>query len=104
MPQQDIPETIRTQAVAQGAVPYVAADGRAYLVVQHAGVWRVFVNVCPHRRLPLDRAGQVFMTEDRTLLVCANHGARFDPVTGECVAGPCAGKRLQRVPALEAAS
>lgn len=101
MPSQGIPEAVRAQALAQGAVAYVAVDGRAYLVVQQAAQWRVFVNVCPHRRLPLDRAGQVFTTEDRTLLVCANHGARFDPLTGECMAGPCAGRRLQRVPVLE---
>jgi nitrite reductase/ring-hydroxylating ferredoxin subunit len=30
-------------------------------------------------------------------LVCANHGAKFEPHTGVCVGGPCVGKRLQLV-------
>lgn len=98
---QDIPEEIRARARAQGAALYVAPDGGRYLVVQQADCWRVYANICPHRRLPLDRGGEVMVTAESRLLVCANHGARFDPLTGACVAGPCVGKQLRRVPELE---
>jgi nitrite reductase/ring-hydroxylating ferredoxin subunit len=30
--------------------------------------------------------------------MCANHGAVFEPPTGECVWGPCVGASLQSVP------
>jgi nitrite reductase/ring-hydroxylating ferredoxin subunit len=96
-----LPAAVRAQAAAQGAVPYTSADGEAYLVVQQSDTWRVFVNQCPHRHLPLDRGGQVYFTADQSLLVCANHGAKFQPLTGRCVAGPCVGKSLRRVPELE---
>ena len=32
-----------------------------------------------------------------TYLVCATHGALFDPASGLCVAGPCRGASLARV-------
>jgi nitrite reductase/ring-hydroxylating ferredoxin subunit len=97
----EIPDGIRMQAMAHGAVQYLSPDGTSYLVIYRDDAWRVFVNVCPHRHLPLDRAGQLFFTADRGLLVCPNHGAKFQPLTGTCVAGPCVGKSLQRVPRLE---
>ncbi len=96
-----LPEEVWRQAQAHGAVPYTAHHGQRYLVVCHAGALRVFVNCCPHRRLPLDSGGTVFFTADGRLLLCTNHGAKFDPLTGECVAGPCRGQHLQRVPVLE---
>ena len=101
MAHADIPETVRIQAETQGAALYRAPAGGSYIVLHQAQLWRVYVNTCPHRRLPLDRAGRFFFTEDGTRLVCANHGAKFDPQSGECVAGPCNGKFLQRIPALE---
>ncbi|MGQ4808887.1 hypothetical protein NKDENANG_02280 [Candidatus Entotheonellaceae bacterium PAL068K] len=96
-----IPETIRRQVATQGAALYRAPEGGAYVVIRRAETWRVYANTCPHRRLPLDRAGRFFFTADGTLLVCANHGARFDPQSGQCVAGPCVGKSLRRIPTLE---
>jgi nitrite reductase/ring-hydroxylating ferredoxin subunit len=97
----EVPAAVRVQAMEHGAVPYRSAEGAAYLVIYQAGEWRVFANLCPHRRLPLDRAGRLFFTADRSLLVCPNHGAKFHPLTGTCVAGPCVGKSLQRVLTLE---
>ena len=96
-----LPEAVWGQAAAQGAAQYTSPAGDSYLVVQQSDAWRVFVNQCPHRHLPLDRAGQVYFTADHSLLVCANHGAKFHPLTGQCVAGPCVGKSLRRVPDLE---
>ena len=98
-----IPEEIRERALAEGITSYTTPSGESYLVVHQAGTWRVYVNLCPHRRLRLDRAGQLYLSADRSLLVCANHGAKFHLLTGKCVAGPCVGKSLQQVPGLEQA-
>ena len=98
-----IPEEVRERALAEGITTYTTPEGAAYLVVHQAGTWRVYVNLCPHRRLRLDRAGQLYLSADRSLLVCANHGAKFQLLTGKCVAGPCVGKSLQQVPGGEQA-
>ena len=57
-----------------------------------------YVNRCPHRGTELDwNPGEVF---DKTglYLICATHGAIFDPKTGLCISGPCQGARLQALP------
>lgn len=60
--------------------------------------WRAYLNRCPHVGTPLDLWPNEFFTEDGRFLVCATHGALFDPATGACVAGPCAGDALTPLP------
>lgn len=75
-------------------------DGAPYsvfVVKDGAGV-RAFENACPHARLPLNGQADRFFDAARTVLVCVNHGAHFDPVTGVCVRGPCKGERLRAFP------
>jgi nitrite reductase/ring-hydroxylating ferredoxin subunit len=48
--------------------------------------------------LSLDWVDNHFFTEDKRYLICANHGATYEPATGECVWGPCTGAFLQSVP------
>ncbi len=36
--------------------------------------------------------------EDMREIICATHGAVFDPPTGRCTAGPCVGDALRRLP------
>ena len=98
-----VPADVQAQATLRGAACYAAPSGETYLVVHDAGAYAVFVNRCPHRQLPLDSGGRVFFTADRQWLVCANHGAKFEPHTGVCVGGPCVGKRLQLVAKLTGA-
>ena len=57
-----------------------------------------YVNRCPHAGHPLDLLPGRFLTADGTLLLCASHGALFEKSTGLCLAGPCAGRALTRVP------
>jgi nitrite reductase/ring-hydroxylating ferredoxin subunit len=54
-----------------------------------------YVNRCPHAGHPLNWQPHQFLTPDRTQLLCTSHGARFEIVTGYCVAGPCTGRELQ---------
>jgi nitrite reductase/ring-hydroxylating ferredoxin subunit len=74
-------------------------DGRslAAFVVAYDGEVFGYVNSCPHRGTELDwQAGEVF--DDAGLyLVCATHGALFEPDSGRCVGGPCQGALLPKV-------
>ncbi|HSR02696.1 MAG TPA: Rieske 2Fe-2S domain-containing protein [Methylophilaceae bacterium] len=54
-----------------------------------------YVNQCAHVPVELDWQEGEFFTSDKKLLICATHGASYEPDTGCCVYGPCKGKRLQ---------
>lgn len=59
------------------------------------GAHYAYVNSCPHRGTELDwQPGEVF-DESGLYLVCATHGASFEPTSGLCVGGPCHGDRLR---------
>ncbi len=72
-------------------------DGRpakeALVVLDEQGEVRVYENVCQHVPIPLDAGGRRFLDEDGHL-VCATHGARYRREDGECIRGPCRGRRL----------
>ncbi len=75
-------------------------DGDAESLIIHrdaAGKVNAWLNVCPHAGRRLDWAPGQFLRSKDGLLVCAVHGASFELVTGECVAGPCRGERLREV-------
>ena len=67
-------------------------------VVNHDGELHAYQNRCPHVGTPLDLWENEFLSEDTRTIVCATHGAIFDPPTGRCTAGPCAGDSLRRLP------
>jgi nitrite reductase/ring-hydroxylating ferredoxin subunit len=60
-----------------------------------------YVNRCPHAGTELDWQPGEFFEEARLYLVCSTHGALFEPSTGYCVAGPCRGATLERLPMRE---
>jgi len=49
----------------------------------------VWINVCPHQGRPLNWAPDQFLKDPDGNLVCAAHGAVFNPQSGECISGPC---------------
>lgn len=57
-----------------------------------------YLNRCRHVGISLDWVDNQFFTEDKRYLICANHGATYEPRTGECIWGPCVGASLQSVP------
>ena len=67
-------------------------------VLRHGMAVRGYENICPHARLPLNADADTFYDASRTVLVCVNHGAHFDPLTGICLRGPCKGLRLRVFP------
>ncbi|MBS0394257.1 MAG: Rieske 2Fe-2S domain-containing protein [Proteobacteria bacterium] len=68
------------------------------LVVRRGAEVHAYVNRCPHAGHPLNLRPHDFLTVDRSLILCCSHGALFEIATGRCVAGPCAGAALARVP------
>ncbi|MBE2210387.1 MAG: Rieske (2Fe-2S) protein [Xanthomonadaceae bacterium] len=92
---------IRLDVIEPGgfAETEMVVDGVAESVILHrdGDVVRAWVNVCPHAGRRLDWAPGQFLKSREGLLVCAVHGASFELIDGECVAGPCRGQSLQRV-------
>ena len=65
----------------------------AFAVRWHGRVF-AYLNTCRHQSLPLDFGDAHFFDEAYDALVCCHHGARYDPASGACRGGPCAGGRL----------
>ena len=78
-----------------------AESGPGGFAVRYDGAVCAFVNRCPHMGTELDwQPGEVF-DESGLYLVCATHGAIFEPQSGRCIAGPCRGASLQRIATVE---
>ncbi len=69
-------------------------DGCKLLVVRRGGVAYFYINRCPHRGIPLEWQPDQFLDSSASLIQCATHGALFLIESGECIAGPCAGRSL----------
>ncbi|MFV5515331.1 Rieske (2Fe-2S) protein [Acinetobacter gerneri] len=61
-------------------------------------VWR---NKCPHNHRPLEYQKDKFLSADGKHIVCYAHSAHFDKDTGLCFAGPCLGKKLNKIQHIE---
>ncbi len=70
---------------------------RDAFAVRFRGTLVAYLNTCRHQGLPLDFGDAHFFDDAYDSLVCCQHGARYDPLTGVCVAGPCVGARLTRL-------
>jgi len=56
-----------------------------------------YMNRCAHVPTEMDwQAGQ-FLDLDKRWIICSVHGAVYEPASGHCVAGPCAGGRLMPI-------
>ena len=60
-----------------------------------------YLNRCAHRALELDWEAGEFFDAFREHLICASHGARFEPASGACVGGPCHGAGLVKLTVTE---
>jgi nitrite reductase/ring-hydroxylating ferredoxin subunit len=68
------------------------------LLVNFEGQHFAYINRCPHTGITLDWVNNQFFSSDNRYIMCATHGAVFEPPTGECIWGPCVGLSLQSVP------
>ncbi|MFC5570061.1 Rieske (2Fe-2S) protein [Lysobacter yangpyeongensis] len=93
---------IALEAIADGGFAeseaVVEGDAESLILHRDGDAVRAWLNVCPHAGRRLDWAPGQFLKSREGLLVCAAHGASFELVQGECVAGPCRGEALRSVP------
>ena len=79
----------------------VIEDNDKYLpgiiIYKNNNIIKSWINNCPHANLTLDLIKGKIQSKDGNLL-CANHGAKFDPETGVCLKGPCKEKYLTIFP------
>ena len=56
-----------------------------------------YLNRCAHQAIELDWNEGEFFDVDKRFLVCATHGALYEPVEGKCISGRCQGIGLTRL-------
>ena len=77
-----------TRKVGAGGTPIPA------FAVRYRGRVHAFVNRCGHVPVELDWQHGLFFDSGGLYLICATHGALYDPATGRCVGGRCNGRGL----------
>ncbi len=70
-------------------------------VVRYQGVVRGWLNQCAHVPMELDWQEGVFFDDSGLYLICATHGAMYEPDSGRCAGGPCRGGRLWPIAVIE---
>lgn len=63
--------------------------------VRHRGKAVAYLNRCAHLPAELDWNEGEFFDPSGLYLICATHGALYDPATGACVGGRCNGRGLE---------
>lgn len=77
------------------------ADAAPAFVVRFRGQARAYLNRCGHTPMELDWKPGEFFDASGLYLICATHGALFDPATGACLGGRCNGRGLDVLPMVE---
>ena len=92
----------RVTDVQPGAVRRFSIICQQYRVagflVNEDGRFHAYVNRCRHMATPLDFVRDQFLSEDGQYLMCYTHGALYERGSGVCIAGPCKGESLYRLP------
>lgn len=78
-------------------------EGAPAFAVRYRGEVRAFINRCAHVSLELDFMPGRFFDLSGEHLICATHGAVYDPASGACAGGPCNGVGLEAVRVRESA-
>jgi nitrite reductase/ring-hydroxylating ferredoxin subunit len=71
-------------------VVYQGQSCRAF-AVRYAGEAHAYVNRCSHVPMEMDYQPDRFFDMTGHWLICATHGAMYQPQSGRCYAGPCRG-------------
>ena len=59
--------------------------------IRYGGRAFAYLNRCAHVAMELDWQPGMFFDFDAEYLLCSTHGAFYDPITGACRGGACAG-------------
>lgn len=88
----DVGDSGREFVFGQGLTAF-----RLFVIALPDGGARAFVNRCPHYSLPLNVMPDQFLTRDGAHIMCRQHLALFDRVSGACLSGAAEGKMLTQV-------
>lgn len=70
-------------------------------VIRYEGRVHGYLNRCTHAGIELDWQKGRFFESTGKLLMCATHGAVYQPADGRCAGGPCRGGTLRRIVTVE---
>ncbi len=70
-------------------------------VVRYRGQVHAYLNRCGHVPVQMDWQQGEFFDHSGIYLICATHGALYDPASGRCLGGRCNGKGLVVLPVSE---
>lgn len=59
--------------------------------IRFEGKAHAYLNRCSHVAMEMDFQPNRFFDASGQYLMCATHGAMYEPATGQCVGGPCRG-------------
>ena len=79
----------------------VDGDDLTAFVVRYGLMPRAYLNRCAHLPMELDWTEGEFFESSGLYLMCATHGALYEPDTGHCAGGPCRGGRLHAINVIE---
>ena len=79
----------------------VQGENAVGFVIRYQGTAHGYVNRCAHIAMELDWAEGEFFESSGLYLMCATHGAIYEPDTGRCAGGPCQGGRLKPITIIE---
>jgi nitrite reductase/ring-hydroxylating ferredoxin subunit len=70
-------------------------ENQAGFIVYFNAKYYAYRNKCQHLAVELDWDNNNFFEEEERFIVCATHGAIYEPSSGKCLMGPCKGKNLE---------
>jgi len=91
------------ESQGRGVIFTVEFDGRQLpaFVIRYQNQPYAYLNQCAHLFLELDWETGEFFDTSGDYIICANHGALFEPNSGVCVNGPCYGASLEQIQVTE---
>lgn len=99
---QTLTPVARVDELASGQTKkfILTRDGRELeaFVLNHNGRFVAYLNRCCHIPMTMDWVENQFLSDDGAHILCATHGALYEPDSGACVAGPPLGQCLTPVP------
>lgn len=71
-------------------INYAGQTCRAF-AIRYNGLPHAYLNRCTHVAMELDWQPNRIFDDSGQWLLCASHGAAYQPDTGQCAGGPCHG-------------
>lgn len=75
---------------------------RSAFALRFRGEVHAYLNRCAHLPMEMDWQPGQFFDSSKRFILCATHGAAYEPDSGLCIAGPCNGAKLVKLEIKEA--